>query len=270
MNLVKFRKIFQITCCTFLFIVGCNISKEDTKLTYENEKIVENKVDNVKKYYSANLNIEMFPKNYSVLDNNFLFDVLPSLVDRLIFKGEFETTGEFKARIKKLDDQMHQTPIIGNLTIDSLFTMDLENANIYFDADNSIMNINIYLGRDKLWSSAGISKSEDDHIIYSKSSEIRLYDKHSPPYRSILVTNHNEYSNNSNLLTKINMDRDYARQEKENIRVIASIKLVKPWYWHRYSDIPLAKVKYIFLEVIQFWIINFKSGEIYKRIVPEK
>ena len=56
MNLVNFKKIFQIICFTFFFIVGCNISKEDTKLTYENEKIVENKGDNVKKYYAANLN----------------------------------------------------------------------------------------------------------------------------------------------------------------------------------------------------------------------
>lgn len=266
---MNFMKILQIICFTYLFIFSCDNSKDGEKIIEENKKIVEHQENNSEMYYPVNLNIEKLPKEYSVLDINILYNVLPRIIDRPIFKGEFETTEEFEIRIKKLNDRMHKTQIVGNSTIDSIFTIDLGNAHISYDADNSIMNIKIFIGGTKLWSSSGISMDEDDHVIYNNSTEIGLMEKYDLRYRSFLITNHKKFPEKIREL-KINMERDDARQEKENIRVVASIKLVKPWYWHRYSDIPRANVKYIFLEVIQFWIINFKSGEIYKRIVPEK
>ena len=63
------------------------------------------------------------------------------------------------------------------------------------------------------------------------------------------------------------MSRELAQKEKENLRIIATIRIKKPicnstinpWRSNgRYS--------FIFAEVVQFWIYNLTTGEIYLKI----
>ncbi len=226
------------------------------------------------------------PTDFTAIDPIDLFESLTNLDIYYHSKEEFETTEEYKTRIHSLIDKAHRTPIKNNLTIDSLFTIQLEDnlGWLSYDADKEIMKAGIGM------SSSDISNIKFESNIFEEdleeicknfeNSAVFLVDIKEGMGRkywyALEFSNYSEYKkyfgsweihNDKSLVVELHMKRDYAQKEKENLRLIATIKIIEPWYNSVLN--PYSKDSYyklIFANVVQFWIYNYKTGEIYFKI----
>jgi len=60
------------------------------------------------------------------------------------------------------------------------------------------------------------------------------------------------------------MIRDYAANEKNNLRLLATINIIKPFVG--FARDGGHKFHIIFANIHQFWVYNVKTGEIYSKI----
>src|SRR3989339_517539 len=232
--------------------------------------------------YSTDTSSLRLPQEFTAINPIDLYERLTNLDVHYQDKGEFETTEEYKIRLQNLMNKHYQTPIYNNLTLDSLFTIQLEN-NFSYDADKEIMEVGIYM------SSSVISNSRFGSNIFEKDlKNIYKNFENSAVFHVDIIkgttynywyelefANYSEFekyfypslSDDKSLQVKIPMKRDYAQKEKENLRLIATIKIIKPWY--TFSINPYSKNSYyktIYANIVQFWIYNYKTGEIYFKI----
>jgi len=265
--------------CFLIVLLFVSCSKENNSDTIRPNKetpiqtFSKNKAVSISKKHHINIDMEELPENYTGTNNIMLFNSVASNIRyQLISKSEFETTQEFEIRRKEEEAKLHLIKLIDNKTVDSLFTISWPHF-VEYDADNSAFNIRIKTGGNLLWSSWGITPDTPlAHENYNASKVIQLSSKESQydAYKKYLVRNADKFSRNKEFVDiKLKIGRDKAVEEKNNINAVATVELVYPYQWQRYSNVhELANTQYVFIKVIQFWIYNSKSGEVYKKVRP--
>jgi hypothetical protein len=212
-------------------------------------------------------------------------------------KGEFETTPEFEARIKREND----APILGGLHKDSYLALVIENASgeAIYDADLKTMTMavalssgakNSYTPSDKkALTSIGNSRLEKYEASNAFGAKT-IVDRISGIDYNIAFSNYmsfglSRYLNsdrakrgvtddifaNDVILAQIPMDVALARGAKARLKILAIVKLVEPYTYEgtHYSkptmDSPSEYfIQYYFLntELIELWIYDDATGQV--------
>lgn len=281
-------KKYTLFIVYLLFFLFCQCEQEK-RIINNNPEIKEEPTIPVQMQYSVDTSILVLPKIYSAIDPEMIFNVLDT-IDIYSRKDEFESTEEYKNRMKQLIDNVYKKALISNLTLDSLFTIKLngiylnsiaKNDWLHYDADRKLMEVKIELSEraqiipypyphhfnDDLNTTKGIFKNSAVLLVsYIKDDGYDYY--HEIEFSNIM--NYRKYfykHNNKSLLIKFPLSVNIAKSEKENIQILATIKIIKPWYDGFGIYIlrnPIHKV--IFSRLEQLWIVNIKTGEIYLKI----
>jgi hypothetical protein len=213
-------------------------------------------------------------------------------------KGEFETTREFEARLQRETE----APILGKLDRTDYLAFVLQNSSgeTLYDADAKTMTIaialssgaeNVYTKSDKmaLTSQAEVKREEyEGSNAYGAKGTVT---RHSGVNFNVAFSNYSSFgvskyidSNTRSrghtedffakdvFLLRIPMDVALAKEVKANLKILAVVKLIKPYtYEGTFYDKPTISrpteyfIQYHFLntELIELWLFDESTGRIF-------
>jgi hypothetical protein len=197
-------------------------------------------------------------------------------------KSEFETTEEYQRRIVKINNK----PIIGKLSTNGLITLKVEYVSVDYSADESEFSIKIKTDRQRHYSK--LNEYVNHVTVYSDSKSGGIYSA-TNGYGARINVNKVIYSyyeaaiNNYSELPDILLDNvfkmkstpDIAINIKDNISVILIGVITDPYTGYLSGRIgpelnspfdQLLNHNSIYINVIEYWIYNKSTGEIYSKI----
>jgi hypothetical protein len=242
------------------------------------------------------IQIDKLPAHFSGHDIKAIYTELAARRSKAI-KGEFETTQEFEARIKR----EAAAPIFGRLDKRAYLAFVIQNSSgeTIYDADRETMTTavvlasgaeNIYKPSDKkaLTSKAEVAgeKYEGSNAFGAKT----IVSRHTGIDYNVAFTNHQsfgisryiksdtlkrghteDYFASDAILIKIPIGLDLAREIKPRLKVLAIVKLIEPYtYDGNFYDKPTMDnpseyiIQYHFLntELIELWIYDDATGQV--------
>ena len=269
-------------------------------------------------YYSEepfDLKIKKLP--FGFIGNNLEAIFLEISRRSQLIKDEFETTPEFRQRMKELE----RRPILGSLYTNSIFSFLLPSHSIAtYDADNSIMLLSqgvvlpekneirgqtsVTMGGLRWKETPGehISTGTDQpsflavkrtHFIefsvsFSSSNWVWQLSKIWPPPRPSNFIGEFEMSfitHSSGIHHSFKLDRSIARVEKNNLRFLVVGKLASPPIFNGFRSEPefegfdgirpqtigerSIETKYLNLDILEIWVINAQTGDVYSKLKPK-
>jgi hypothetical protein len=245
---------------------------------------------NIKAYVTQPFDraIEKLPIQYHGHDLAKLYETLKERRGRSA-KGEFETTETFRLRAQK----EQSAPIIGNLTIDSLFAFESKSLEAVYDADQQVLQVAALLsgvrGSDRLLDDSRRSfnfklvENKTEKGIYNQFFEIALVNWRTfGVFRYINKRDRDEGRagklENDAIVAKLEMDIPTAIKAKENMRLLVICKLVSPYssegdsgaFDSDYNFYYLIRNYYLNAEMLELWLYDIETGGVYEKFRPRQ
>lgn len=198
-----------------------------------------------------NLDQKRLPPNYHGMDAELIRERILAR-SRQAQKDEFETTEQFRQRIRRLEAE----PFAGNLTTDSLLAFEVAQLTTAYDADNALMKVIA--------------------APYKLRALPRAASLRTPPIIEALA--YMEFANSTDfgptgssgdehpsIVESIKMDIPTARKAKESLRALAVVRLRSPYITERgYPP------RSLYAELLEVWFYDLTSGEIYAKTKVEE
>lgn len=243
--------------------------------------------------------VEKLPSHFAGHDIKTLYNELSTLAAGAK-KGEFETTEEFGARLRR----ENSGTLLGKSEKNGLFAFTLLNAGgeAFYDADQKIMTMAVVLS---LASKDVYTPSDKKGLVSQSEGSEETYEGSNAMGGKVQVTRHlgkdyevalRNYSNfgmtryvnsrtrslgyttdtfaNDAILIQIPMDVATAKSVKEHLKVLAIVRLLEPYtfegtlYDKPTFDRPqeyFLQYYYVNAELLELWAYDDTSGQIYSR-----
>ncbi len=229
------------------------------------------------------LNIVKLPKNYIGHDFVSLYKALNKIAPR----SEFETSDDYEQRLLALSSK----PLIGTLTISSLFAFTVNELKISYDADRQTLTVAFsgeYGERDSaIFDLSSYYEKKGSYIgvnAFNRKVQIQqgLKLKYSVQFpnckHKYSLLGRQEYDSmivNHSLETSFIIDPDSAKKSKKTIALLIIGKLRPPFAESKkYKSEPKIDYPYdiatnerqIHMDVTAMWLYDKSSGALYKKI----
>jgi hypothetical protein len=234
-----------------------------------------------KKYTSAQVDtsLKKLPPKYFGNDPKAIFTAI-ELRTKKAEKSEYETTEQFQKRLEKENGM----PIIGKIKSDGLFSLQVSDADFKYSADTSEMNI--YLNLDYSDRAITLSSIDIDSVSYTASNSYgasALVKNSDHEKYAAVPSNYTEFpyrdtSGQHYIGVKIILNQNEAKNAKNDMRVLLIAKLTDPLISEkeRYHGATFSSPyngvfsdRYIHINLIEIWIYNQKTGQIYSKVVRQ-